>query len=373
MDLPADLLTPVLRDPTAIRSLRDADWDLLVRQGRESGLLGRVHHRLAEAGLLDSVPEAPRRHLEAEWSLAEKQWRDVRWEVECLRRNLAVTGVPIFLLKGAAYVLTGLPSGRGRLFGDVDLMVPRTALPEVEKELTLAGWRFDPDLDPYDDHYYRTWTHQIPPLTHFLRHTCVDVHHTIVPETARVDVNAKKLRDAARAVDGSEDLYVLAPADMVLHSAVHLFNEGQFERGLRDLTDLDLLMSRFAAEDAEFWSRLVARASELDLQRPLFYCLRYCRLILGTEVPEQARRDIARAVPVGGGHRWLMDLLFTRALRPHHHSCRTAASGAALWLLYVRSHYLRMPLRLLLPHLWRKAFRGIKKGDATADVEGYTT
>ena len=31
-------------------------------------------------------------------------------------------------------------------------------------------------------------------------------------------------------------------------------------------------------------------------------------------------------------------------------------TGLARWLLYVRSHYLRMPLSLVVPHLVRKAW-----------------
>jgi hypothetical protein len=51
-----------------------------------------------------------------------------------------------------------------------------------------------------------------------------------------------------------------------------------------------------------------------------------------------------------------MDALLGQALRPSHASCRDGMTGVALFLLYVRSHYLRMPLRLLLPHLLRKAY-----------------
>ena len=50
-----------------------------------------------------------------------------------------------------------------------------------------------------------------------------------------------------------------------------------------------------------------------------------------------------------------MDALFMRALRPDHASCADFLTPAARWLLYVRSHYLRMPLPLLLRHLLHKA------------------
>ncbi|MFV0275693.1 MAG: hypothetical protein ACK5HY_00675 [Parahaliea sp.] len=52
-----------------------------------------------------------------------------------------------------------------------------------------------------------------------------------------------------------------------------------------------------------------------------------------------------------------MDFLFLRAFTPCHSSSRLPLTGLAHFALYVRSHYLRMPLRLLLPHLLRKAWR----------------
>jgi hypothetical protein len=49
---------------------------------------------------------------------------------------------------------------------------------------------------------------------------------------------------------------------------------------------------------------------------------------------------------------WLLAI----ALRPNHPSCDGPWTPLARWLLYVRAHWLRMPLRLLLPHLLRKAW-----------------
>ena len=48
--------------------------------------------------------------------------------------------------------------------------------------------------------------------------------------------------------------------------------------------------------------------------------------------------------------------LLTIALRPVHPSCHVPGEGLARWLLFVRSHWLRMPLQLLVPHLVRKAW-----------------
>ncbi len=52
----------------------------------------------------------------------------------------------------------------------------------------------------------------------------------------------------------------------------------------------------------------------------------------------------------------MMDNLFLRALNPAHPSCDDKWTGLARWLLYLRAHWLKIPLRLLIPHLSRKAW-----------------
>lgn len=342
----------LVRHPELARSLDAVAWDVTIRQARAAGLLARLHGLLAAHDLLAAVPEAPRRHLDEADVVARKHARDVRWEVVCIRRALAGVVDRLVLLKGAAYLIADLPPARGRVFNDIDILVPRERLQDVENALQMGGWVFG-KLDASDNLYYRRWMHQIPPMTHVARQTAVDVHHTLVPLTARPRLDPQSLRDAARPVPGEAGIDVLAPEDMVLHSAVHLFNEGEFGRGLRDLCDLDLLLRHFASSPG-FWERLAARAVVLDLTRPLFYLLRHAARLLATPVPaELLASPVGRpAAPV----RVLMDALLAQALRPPHVSCRDGMTGVALFLLYVRSHYLRMPLHLLLPHLLRKAY-----------------
>jgi hypothetical protein len=267
---------------------------------------------------------------------------------------LADTGIPVILLKGIAYVMAGLPPARGRLFHDVDIMVPKEKLDMTERTLFRYGW-LTTELDEYDQRYYRQWTHELPPLRHLRRQAVLDVHHTIVPLTAKYRPDARKLLAAAQDLNGDKMLRVLAPADMVLHSATHLFNEGEFENGLRDLVDLDDLLRHFSQTEP-FWLELLERARELDLERPLHYALRYTHRILGTPVPEEIRERARLGRPRGFASP-LMDAAFTRALAPDHKSCDTVFTKPARFFLYVRSHYLRMPLHLLVPHLIRKAIK----------------
>ena len=360
-----ELLPNLLKRPENLADLPLDQWDLVIRQARQAGVLARLCFQLEDLGILAQAPEKPRRHLEAARTLAVKHARDVRWEVTCVRQVLAECGVAITLLKGAAYLMADLPPARGRLFSDIDFMVRRDRIGEVEDILLKAGW-FAEVKDPYDQRYYRRWTHQIPPLQHYQRNTVLDVHHTIVPPTARTPVEVDALAAASLPLGKEGRLRVLAPADMVLHSATHLFNEGEFDRGLRDLLDLSDLLRHFGAQ-AGFWDSLAERAETLGLTGPLYLTVRYLDRLLGTPLPDAIRQAALRWQP-SLAKRALFDALFLRALLPDHDSCNDPLTGTARWLLYVRAHYLRMPLHLLLPHLLRKSFYRPREPNEKTDL-----
>ncbi|HEY9102145.1 nucleotidyltransferase family protein [Chitinimonas sp.] len=353
MSRPNDLILQGLLEPASLERFSPGQWDLLVRQGRRANVLSRLALLLQGRKGSEYLFAPARAHLEAAAVIARQQEVAIRWEVSCIQAALQESGVPLVLLKGAAYVMANLPVAQGRVFSDVDILLPRAQIADAESALMLHGW-ISSHHDAYYQRYYRQWMHEIPPMLHVRRGTVIDVHHAILPETARIRANSAAMLAAAVPVPGMPGVAVLAPMDMVLHSATHLFHEGEFDNGLRDLLDLDGLLRHFGLQ-ADFWSALVPRAVQVGLVRPLYYALHYASLILGTPVPGEvmaAAKTQGGPGPVTG---WLMDACMLRALRPNHPSCADRWTGLARWLLYVRSHWLRMPLPLLLLHLTRKA------------------
>jgi hypothetical protein len=348
-----DHVQQALRDPASLVKLSLPDWEILVRQGRSADLVARLAARLHGLGLLDNVPPAPRAHLVAAQISSIAQDASVVREVAYLGKALTGSGVETILLKGAAYVLAQLPPSQGRLFSDIDILVPKASLDAVEGALMLHGWATT-HHNAYDQRYYRRWMHELPPLQHIKRGTMLDVHHTILPETARLKPDPAKLIAAALPVPGHTHLRVLAPVDMVLHSATHLFHNEEMSHGLRDLSDLDMLLRTFSKQ-TDFWTRLAERARELDLRQPLYNGLRYTQQILDTPVPPAALQDSGRGL--SHWHRPWMDALWLRALRTQHITTSDTSTRAALGLLYLRAHWLRMPPWLLVYHLSVKALR----------------
>jgi hypothetical protein len=348
-----DLLVRTLRTPDSITRFSMSEWDTLIRQARAAGLLARLAHLLQGETLARAIPAQVRWHFVAAETLASKQRSAVTWELQQIRSALANLDVPLIALKGAAYVAADVPAARGRLFSDIDILVPRDRLHDVENALMLAGWHGTHQSD-YDKRYYRRWMHEIPPMQHVHRQTVIDVHHAILPDTARYHPDSDKLRSRAVPTESLPGVWVLAPEDRILHSATHLFHDGELPHGLRDLTDLDLLL-REAAGTADFWPRLLARAEELQLRRSLYYALRYTGHFLDTPMPESVLAALQDAAP-GRVMLALMDAVFARALAPDHDSCADAFTPAARLAAYIRAHWLRMPLHLLIPHLFHKAF-----------------
>jgi hypothetical protein len=345
-----DLILRAFLRPESLSGLSPEQWDLLVRQARRANILGKLAVDLETQGRIGGTLDAARPHLLSAAAVAHQQGRAIQWEVRCIREALAPTGVPVILLKGAAYVMAGLPACHGRVFSDVDLLVPKKSITEVETTLVAHGWTGGYH-SAYDQRYYRKWMHEIPPMHHKRRGTVIDVHHAILPETARIKVNTAALWDAPVAVAGYDNIYVLQPTDMVIHSATHLFHEGELHNGLRDLFDLDSLLRHFG-ETACFWDEIVSRAKHLGLERPLYYALRYTKLLLETPIP-QSVVDATTGPPLP--IRSIMDFCYSRALRPDHASCADIWTPIARLALYVRSHWMRMPFFLLAYHLTHKA------------------
>lgn len=357
-----ELLLTAIREPAvALDRFSLAEWDLVVRISRRADLLGHVAASVERSGLRERVPPCVLRHLDAARLLTLRQHEEIGHEVRRLRDVLEPLGVPVVLLKGAGYVLRGLVAGQGRRVSDIDILVPRERLADVESALMLSGW-VTTKADAYDQHYYRTWMHELPPLRHLRRGTVLDVHHALVPLTGSLPPASRAFHEALQAIEGWPGVCTLGPTDMVLHSAAHLYTEGELDMGLRGLIDLEALMHQWAGDDA-FCQALMARADALGWQAPLAQAMRQMQTLLAWPVPPQFNAWLDQHSARQLRHPWarLTDAMYRRALRPDHPVFGGAATALARAGLYLRGHWLRMPPLMLLRHLARKAVLSLRE------------
>ncbi|MCP4994366.1 MAG: nucleotidyltransferase family protein, partial [Gammaproteobacteria bacterium] len=208
--MPADNpLIKVLLDPSLLPSLTPVEQTLVLRQARQAALLGYIEARIEPLAASGKLAD----HLLAAKIHADYHDQMISWETERLGRVLGDLQGPVILLKGAAYKALELGLSQGRLASDVDLLLPRDQLPEAERRLLSSGWKPLKE-DEYEQHYYREWMHELPPLRHQERGTVVDLHHTILPLTARLRPDPAKLIAAALPMDEGP-FSTLCPEDTV--------------------------------------------------------------------------------------------------------------------------------------------------------------
>lgn len=361
--LPAHLrdLLAVLIAPRLHASLNEARWDRTIRTARSARLLGTLAARVLPYAHGESVPTAARRMLNA--ALIESAFRrqKVRFLLHAIT-DLCTSITPrVVVLKGAAYELQQADIAAGRMPADVDLLVPLAALSAVEDRLLGAGWEFA-KTSAYDQHYYRAWSHELPPMQCAGHALELDLHHAILPPLGRLRPDVDVLIDAAVPIPG-QPFFALALDDQLLHVAAHLFEDSDCSNRLRDLLDFDALLRQYmrtadAERDrAELAARIVARAALLRLTRPLSYAAafayRWCETPGSVEVLDVLRCQVsARSAATVA--------LIASTLGPPDPNARSGlARRASERLLSGRALWLRMPPHLVLFHIVSKAKHAI--------------
>ncbi len=318
----ARILARALADPASIVGLDSNGWTALLTMARAEQLIGTLAMRLD--GL--PMPDGVKAILADARAAAEHGRRAALWEAEMARRALAAVDCPVILLKGTAFVAAGFSAGQGRSIGDLDILVPRASLDAVEAALLAAGWEWVKP-DPYDDVYYRRWMHELPPLIHRDRDRMIDVHHTILPLTARITPDAAALINGSMALENG--LRTLSPNGMLVHATAHLFADGDLAGGLRNLWDIRCLVDEFGMDGLD------AEAQSHGLCQEVGRSLRLIDALFGNGKPTGIDRFYIRRITARDG--------WGRPTRP---LTRLA--------FYVRSHWLRMPPAMLARHLWTK-------------------
>lgn len=336
-------------------TLSEKQWEAIVLIAREAGVLARLFYVLSKKGQFTSSSEYAQKHMNAARLYAERQAQQVRYECLMLTKVVAQPAKGKFaFLKGAAYVLSENDVALGRTFSDIDLVVSKEDIREVEKKLNVYAWFADETSD-YDQQYYRTWTHEIPPLRHAVRRTVLDLHHNIVPP---ISGRAPDMEILWETVTKRGDFgYTFSAAGMALHSLIHLFFQEDFSNSYRDLSDLNMMFSQHSA-DPVFWQDLVQLASDTDFARELYFACRYTTKIFNTSVPESVFQKLNEAKP-SALKLPILDWIFERVLLPHHSLSRERYLSLATFMALVRGHWLKMPLHILLYHTGAKLIHGI--------------
>ncbi|MGF1833449.1 nucleotidyltransferase domain-containing protein [Photobacterium sanguinicancri] len=324
----------------------------VIAEARYFNMLAQLKYVCEDANIWYQLPLRVKQHIQsAEYSF-KNQKRQLDIEHAAIKEALSELSCSWVYLKGAAYQMLELPVFYGRLMNDIDILVPEDQLKRIETALGDHGWTHK-TLTDYDEKFYREWSQEIPPLRHFSRQTELDVHFNILPKRLSQSPASAFLLKQTQRLNSDENAYTLTPAALLLHSAIHLFHESEYHKGIRDLFDIHLLIKHFGTDDA-FWSQLVTLQAQLGNTDSTFYALHFSEAIYQTKIPTHIKAHYQQYKPN------MLTLLltepsfhyvFTSMYPLHHHS----GHHRAISTLYLRGHFKRLPIYKLIPHLIKKS------------------
>ncbi|MDV7102925.1 nucleotidyltransferase family protein [Vibrio sp. TH_r3] len=360
-------LIDVLAKPDILLSLTPVMQSDIIAEARYFNMLAQLKAACERCQIWADLPDKLRQHMNAANYTFINQQKQLRYEASVLANIFDALNVKWIYLKGSAYQLAELNEFQGRIMADIDILVSQTALNRVEVALKANGW-VHTALNDYDDKYYREKSQEIPPLKHVERQTEIDLHFNILPNTLKKSPDPTELLNQTIDINKEQSgAQILNPQAMVIHSAIHLFHEGEFNKGLRDLYDLFLLFSTFS-QQPRFWSELTELQKKLGNGDSVFYALRYCNKLFNMPVPTdiQAFYNRYRPNPI---NLKVLDVAFQQIFSHHFPPHRRTTHSMVETILYVRGHLKRMPLHMLVPHLIVKSIKSlVEKDDKESDL-----
>ncbi len=344
---------------TQPKSFKNADfsnehWQELLTLARANNLLAKF--AFIVNAHMEHIPQRVRNHLDSAARLASTHAQSVVHEIAEIYK--VAKQVDITILKGGAYLIHDLPNARGRMLSDLDVLVAKSKLKQLEINCLMNGW-IRTESEEYNDRYYRQWMHEIPPLTHLKRGTVVDIHHNILPLTNRQCPNPEAFifEDIQHPRLGA--IRTLSKTDLFIHSATHLFSESEFHNGLRDLIDLFQMAEHFQNENPNFINDTYKRSQALGLETYVYLAL----MCIDECLPIANRDGLLRTKltsPFSKTKEALLAKVFIIVFKPSAKIRPTVKYHIACFFLYCRGHGLRMPMRLLIPHLAKKSYMQLK-------------
>ena len=204
------------------------DWPRFLRMAERHRVLGLAHQGLTEARL--AIPPEIRREIGVRAATLVRENLTMAAEALRLQRLFDEAHLPVLFVKGSSLAMLafgnlGLSGGQ-----DIDLLVPREALPAATELVARAGYRrFDPPPDISDTQLQLLlplrkdlgFVHQTTGLQIELHWRLFPNQHAMVEDSIIAASRDVPLTDTTRLRTlGDEDLF----AYLCMHGALHWWN-----------------------------------------------------------------------------------------------------------------------------------------------------
>jgi len=338
---------PHRRDVLASTMAGALPWGAILQRAGAHLVTPSLAGALAEAGLLERLPEEIHDYLETVRDLNRARNRELYSELVRVAAALNAVGIAPQLLKGAAALLPGQYAGaHDRVIGDLDLRVPAERYLDAAEAVRMLGYRDAQGyaVEPGEHHHGAPLLHPSKPVT-------VELHQRTLHD--RVQNAALEGAMGLSVVELPETrvrVQLADPGTRLLHNFLH----GQIQDrvharhglNLRQLLECAGLLRQHRAAPrraALRWQAWLGRVQPQHQRAFRLYLLAAERW-LGEPYPDVLGRPIG-----GGAELWLIEL---------------AQSGKRWHELFgMLARLKNLPRRLITPSWYFMKIRALRRGD----------
>ena len=279
---------------------RSPDWADLRALARREGVSAVLWPRLRRVLDATGAPRPPAEVEEAlrhEAMVGEFHARRLEARLQDVLELLSSGGVEPVLLKGAGLAYTVHGGMARRPMGDIDLLIPREAMPAAMAALRSAGWT--PEQAGRTEEHYSTHQHAPPMVEPGGGTAVVELHDQLVPPGNPFNFGAGRMRARARRVPSPlGEVLVPSMADQLLHVAIHLAWSHELRWGAwRAIADVAAIVAVAAEADAappgagerptaRTLDEIVEEARWAGAGSCVYWTLRLAAALGGARVPE---------------------------------------------------------------------------------------
>ncbi|MCP4954524.1 nucleotidyltransferase family protein [Photobacterium aquimaris] len=345
------LLIDVLNNPKILLKVDDKHSYQVITEARHLSLLGQLRARCYQAQIEQDLPLHTQQQLMSGFHSYQKQQQQLLLEHQHLTEQLQGIIGSWRYLRGSALQWLDNDMFAGRVKRNIDIYVPPQHVVNVEKALLNNGWRYK-NIADYEETFYRRWAQQTTPLIHKQRRTELAIHFQLLPKTLSNKLNSGPLLHHHLSPVACEPATLLSPDAMVLHQAIMLFNQIDYQYGLRDIYSLYLQFIYFSQQPT-FWHNLIQLQQQVGNDNSLYLAVSLCRDLFNLSVPEQALTYFKQQK----SHRisyWIYKQRFIDAFVYRFPLHRNAEYRDAVKSLRFRGRLKQMPIYCIVPHIIKR-------------------
>jgi hypothetical protein len=297
----------------SLTSVSSKEWDALLNLSQSHGVTPQCYKRLKDPSLSNCIPPHILEELKKKYLHTAYTNTLILHSLGKVLQAFNLVDIPVIPLKGIYLAENIYQNIALRIMGDVDLLVQKKDLDQIQQKLTTLGYT----SRPYWLEAEHDLSHSLPP---FSKPNAVDldVHWDFENPDSPFKVDNEDLWQRAIPVKiAGVDVLSLSPEDFLLHLCIHTSYHHRFESGLRSLCDISATLNTYQSIlDGPLF---LARTHEWGVERCVFLSLHLAQLLVGAKIPPGLLDQIKPADCDSRIEKWAIEQIFPDPTQQHQY------------------------------------------------------